>query len=391
MDSDDQRRKLCKRFQNSALFNSLPALSWPEPQIAQLKLRAFPRWAMGCGCIAFAVFLLCLPLLPDPDPRFRPQRSSWKASVAPVIAPIVGVVMSGLGIAILLRCERVIFDQRGSTVKLRWGLYSWSREASLPLDSASLRLHQVAGNGPNLGHTALTLDVRRSESIRLATAKFRGQMLPIYEALSSLFGDRKADATFDSETGGTILRTPIAMTIVRHPSRKLTIRGSRAILRGSMTNSMLLMLFAVGLPAFSAFLALTFDRVPDPPWSHALVVGLSAVIAGAAVWEWPRPVILTANDWLKLPRCAHEGTWEGDLHAKDVKAIQICVVQLEAHYVKGVEIPSIPVYQVNLVCWLAPKAEPVRVNLLTDPDWSRTAYSGKQLASLLDVQLLDHC
>jgi hypothetical protein len=385
---------LLGRFCNRSYFRVRPVLVRPEAHVLLLRIGVMRRGITVAILLAFSVLMLLFPLIPPPNPQVAPPNvfpwGAWKEKIARVALPILGVCLFSAAARTMLRRDQVRFDASRGITRFRWGMAPLVRQVELPLARLRLQLYERGGN--EVGFTALGIawqdEVAR---LRLASAKWRTQLLPVFEQLSTVFGELAIDATQhvvgDASSLPPTVRTAIKTKIERGRSRTLCLAGETAVLRGSKVNAVGLLIIALFLVAFPFALDVAFGLVPL--WTYAAVTGLAAVVAGAGLYMWPRTIALARHDWLRLPQCAADGPWPGQLHASDVAAVQLCSVRGEGEHIPVVnfKLSDYAACQVNLV---SKGPATCRVNLLCDTDTLRAKEAAEAIAALLDVPVLDH-
>ncbi len=399
----EQWEMLLARCRRKPFYTIPPTLIRQEPHLLVLRSKLLYRCLFAALFLALAGLFITIPFLmvfrpPRPE-VMPPDIFPWNSILRPIVpyvAPFVGLASLCAAVYMLLRRERMVVDALDRVVEFRWGVAPFSQSLKLPLGEFKLLLYERGGE--ELASAALGIAFQdEGNRLRLASAKWRTQLLPIFDRLKSAFGERAIDQARSRgptlPSGEAVCRTAIRTTVDRGASRKLEIQHDRAVLRGSLRDPLLIMGFAVIIAALAFGLDTAIAFAPMPLWSRITVGGVTAFIGAIGLFIWPRNVIIKKNDWLRLPQCPIEGRCEGALHACDVAAIQLCSVRGEGGQIPVVVVPgSIPLpnftaYQVNLVA--KPPVE-CRVNLICDTKRQRAESAAAQLAELLDVPVLDH-
>ena len=385
---------LLNRFHGESFFRRRPVLVQPEAHVLILRASALRRGVTIALLLALSVLLLLFPLIVPPNPQFAPPNivpwGGWKEKIAWIRITIMGFCLLGAAACAMLRRERVRLDSPRDVVQFRWGLAPFTRQVDMPLGALRLLLYQRGGT--KAGFTALGVESQADDRrFRIASTNWRGQLLPIYERLAEVFGQSAVDstqhATPDARYPTSVARTPIRTTVERGRSRRLTVDSDTVVLRGTKLLSIFIVAVAIAIVVFVVSMDIAFSLMPI--WTYVVVGGLAAFIGVLGLCVWPRTVVLRRHDWLRLPQCAIDGPWPGQLHASDVAAIQLCTVCEQGEHITAVDfdLTDYTAYQINLV---SKGAASCRVNLLCDTDTLRAKEAASAIAALLDVPVLDH-
>jgi hypothetical protein len=385
---------LLNRFHGESFFRRRPVLSQRGPQVAILHVSRLRRGVAVVLLLVLGTLLLLLPVILRPEAQAAPRNvlpwDAWRLRIARFGGPIGGIVLMAVGFDALLRRNQVRFDRLRGVARFRWGLAPFARQVELPLGALRLLLYQRGGE--EIGFTALGVECQGDDRrLRIASTKWRSQMLPIYEGLAEAFGQSAVDstqhATPDARNPTSVARTPIRTTVDRGRSRRLTVDSDMVVLRGTKLLSIFIVAVAIAIVVFVVSMDIEFGLMPI--WTYVVVGGLAAFIGVLGLCVWPRTVVLKRHDWLRLPQCAADGPWPGQLHASDVAAVQLCSVRGEGEHIPVVnfKLSYYAACQVNLV---SKGPATCRVNLLCDTDTLRAKEAASAIAALLDVPVLDH-